>query len=302
MITHFAEILARAVQLPNRKIAVCGGDNAEALEAVEKARALGIASSILVGDEATIRTELDALGIDPEPYEIVHAPTLQDAAVTAVRLVAEGQADILMKGNIDTNIMLHAVLDKEHGLRHNKVLSHVALFELHHYDKLLAMTDGGMNIAPDADTKAEIIKNSLQVTRALGIDTAKVAVVAAKEKINPKMQATTDAADLRTRDIPGALVDGPFAIDNAINREAALAKGITSDVAGDCDVLLMPQIESGNAFYKALVFLGHAWVAGIVVGARRPIVLTSRVDTEQAKLYSIALAMLVSDRLQQDAT
>ena len=123
--------------------------------------------------------------------------------------------------------------------------------ELHHYDKLLAMTDGGMNIAPDADTKAEIIKNSLQVTRALGIDIAKVAVVAAKEKVNPKMQATTDAADLRTRDIPGALVDGPFAIDNAINREAALAKGITSEVAGDCDVLLMPQIESGNAFYKA---------------------------------------------------
>lgn len=302
MITHFAEVLARAVQLPDRKLALAGADDDEALEAVEKARVLGIARSILVGDATRIAAKLDALGIDPAPYEVVHAADLNETAATAVRLVAEGRADILMKGNIDTNILLHAVLDKEHGLRHNKVLSHVALFELHHYDKLLAMTDGGMNIAPDVDIKEEIIRNALQVTRALGIDTAKVAVVAAKEKINPKMQATVDAAELKTRHIEGALVDGPFAIDNAINRECARAKGLTSAVAGDCDVLLMPQIESGNAFYKALVFLGHAWVAGIIVGARRPIVLTSRVDTEQAKLFSLALAMLVSDKLQQDAT
>lgn len=300
MIKHFAEILARAVAMTDRKIAVCAAAQADVLEAVEKARELGIASSILVGDEAAIRAELGRLGFDADHYEFVDVPDLTQAARVAVRLVAEGGADILMKGQIDTNVLLHAVLDAEHGLRQGKVLSHVALFELHHYDKLLAMTDGGMNIAPDADTKAEIIRNSLQVTRALGIDRAKVAVVAAKEKVNPKMQATVDAADLRTRDIEGALVDGPFAIDNAINRAAALSKGLTSEVAGDCDVLLMPQIESGNVFYKALVFLGHAFVAGIIVGARRPIVLTSRVDSEQAKLNSIALAMLVSERLRRD--
>jgi phosphate butyryltransferase len=302
MITHFAEILARAVGLPDRRIAVCAAEHQEVLEAVDKARSLGIASSILVGNEAAIRRELAALGMDAADYEIIDVPTAAEAATTAVRLVADGKADILMKGLIDTNILLHAVLDKEHGLRMGKVLSHVALFELHHYDKLLAMTDGGINIAPDVDTKEEIIRNSLQVTRALGIETAKVAVVAAKEKVSPKMQATVDAAELRTRHIEGALVDGPFAIDNAINREAARTKGITSEVAGDCDVLLMPQIESGNVFYKALVFLGHAWVAGIVVGARRPIVLTSRVDTEQAKLLSIALAMLVADTLAREAT
>ena len=230
------------------------------LEAGDKARSLGIASSILVGDEAAIRRELASLGMDATDYEIIDVPTPVEAATTAVKLVADGRADILMKGLIDTNILLHAVLDSEHGLRMGKVLSHVALFELHHYDKLLAMTDGGINMA------------------------------------------TVAAAQLRTRHIEGAIVDGPFAIDNAINREAARTKGITSEVAGDCDVLLMPQIESGNVFYKALVFLGHAWVAGIVVGAKRPIVLTSRVDTEQAKLYSIALAMLVADSLQREAT
>nr|NLI51710.1 phosphate butyryltransferase [Propionibacterium sp.] len=293
MIRRFGEVIERAVSLPDRRIAVARAEHGEVLRAVEDARRLDIASSILVGDADAVRRELLAAGLQPAHYEIVHAPTPEEAAVTAVRLVAEGQADTLMKGMLDTNVLLHAVLDHDHGLRAGRILSHVGLVETDRYPKLLAITDGGLVIHPDLDTKEQILRNALDVTRALGVETAKVAVIAAKEKATPRMPATMDAAALATRPIPGALVAGPLAVDNAIDPASAALKGITHPVAGDADVLLMPCIESGNVCYKTLMFLGRAQGAGLVVGGRRPMVVTSRADDELARLNSIALAVLV---------
>lgn len=301
MIRHFGEIIERAAALPDRRIAVARAEHGEVLRAVEAARRLDIATSILVGDADAIRRELAALGLDAAHYEIVHARGPQEAAATAVRLVAAGHADTLMKGLLDSNVLLHAVLDHDHGLRAGRILSHVGLFETGRYPKLLAMTDGGMVIAPDVETKEQLIRNALLVTRALGIATAKVAAIAAKEKVDPRMPATLEAAALASRHIEGALVAGPLGLDNAINPQCAALKGVTSPVAGDADVLLMPSIEAGNIFYKTLMFLGRARAAGLVVGARRPIVLTSRADDERTKLNSIALAVLVA-AAQPDAT
>lgn len=301
MIRHLSEVVERAIALPDRRIAVAWPGHASVLRAVEDARRLDIASSILVGDAAAIRRDLLALGLDPAHYAIVHEPTPQQAAATAVRLVAEGQADTLMKGLLDTNVLLHAVLDHDHGLRAGRILSHVALVETPGYPKLLALTDGGLVIAPDLAAKEQILRNALLVTRALGIATAKVAVIAAKEKVHPLMPATVDAAALAARGVEGAVVAGPLALDLAVDPASAALKGVASPVAGDADVLLMPSVEAGNVCYKALMFLGRALGAGIVVGGRRPMVVTSRADDERTKLHSIALAVLVAAAQAEDA-
>lgn len=299
MIKHFEEILARAAALADKKLAVCKAENEEVLQAVEMARKAGIAKSILVGDEPVIRAMMQTLDIPQDAYEFLHTADDKEAALESVKLVSSGRADVLMKGLIDTNLILKAVLDKEVGLRLSKVISHVALFEVPKYHKLLLVTDAAMNIAPDVEAKASIIENALHVTRALDIETAKVAVIAAKEKVNDKMPATLDAQALKNRAFAGAVVDGPFALDNAVSEESARIKGIDSVVAGDADIVLMPQIESGNILYKALSFLTDSQGAGIIVGARRPIVLTSRADEESTKLNSIALAILVSERMKE---
>lgn len=299
MIKTFDEVLRAAAALEDKKLAVCKAENEEVLQAVEMARERGIAKSILVGDEQKIKAIMQELGFDPAHYEYVHSTDDIETAREAVKLVSSGQADVLMKGVVDTATILKAVLDKEIGLRLSKVISHVALFSLETYHKMLLITDAAMNIAPDVDAKELIIQNALHVTRALGIDTAKVAVVCANEKVSDKMPATLDAAELKNRDIPGALVDGPFALDNAVSFDAARIKGIESPVAGDADIVLMPDIEGGNILYKALGFLAGGKGAGIIVGARRPIVLTSRADEEEAKLNSIALAILVSESMKE---
>lgn len=299
MIKSFDEVLQAAAALEDKKLAVCKAENEEVLQAVEMARTAGIAHSILVGDEAKIKAMQQALGIDPANYEFIDSTDDQTTALEAVKLVSGGTADVLMKGVIDTATILKAVLNKEVGLRMSKVISHIALFSLPHYHKMLLVTDAAMNIAPDVEAKELIIKNALHVTKALGIDQAKVAVVCAKESVSDKMPATLDAAELRERDIPGALVDGPFALDNAVSQDSARIKGIDSPVAGDADIVLMPDIEGGNILYKALGFLTDSKGAGIIVGARRPIVLTSRADEEEAKLNSIALAILVSESMKE---
>lgn len=299
MITTFEQVLQTAAALDDKKLAVCKAENEEVLQAVEMARKAGIASSILVGDENKIKSLLNQLGFDSSNYEYVHSTDDEMTATEAVKLVSGEKADVLMKGVIDTATILKAVLNKEYGLRQSKVISHVALFSLDSYYKMLLVTDAAMNIAPDVDAKELIIRNSLHVTRALGIETAKVAVVCANEKVSDKMPATLDARELKNRPITGAMVDGPFALDNAVSKDAARIKGIESPVAGDADILLMPDIEAGNILYKSLGFLAKSKGAGIVVGARRPIVLTSRADEEEAKLNSIALAILVSEKMKE---
>lgn len=280
------------------KLAVAVAQDAEVLLAVDGARKLGIASAILVGDEPQIRAIAESLNIDPANYQIVHEADKVEACRKAVKLVRDKEADVVMKGLVDTSIILKAVLDKEIGLRQSPVLSHVAVFEVPGYDRLFYLTDAAMNIAPDMETKKHIISNAVKVAHALGNENPIVAALCAVEKVNPKMQATLDAAALveanQAGQIPGCTVIGPLALDNAISVEAAHHKGITDPNAGHADILLVPAIEVGNVFYKSMVFMAWAKNAGVIVGAKAPVVLTSRADSDETKLNSIALALQIA--------
>lgn len=294
MIRHFETILEEARKSQGVRIAVANGANDEVLEAVDMAHREGIVEAILVGDSLKTKEIMQQHGINPDEYTFVEASSLQECAQKAVQLVHDGKAQILMKGLVDTGILMKEVLNKEYGLRKSSLLSHVAVQEVPRYHKLLVITDAAMNIAPNVEQKAEIIRNAMQVTRALQIEEPKVALLAAKEKVDEKMPCTVDAKALKEMDFPGAIVDGPFALDNAISKESARIKGLDSSVAGDADILLAPDIEAGNILYKTLNFLVDTKGAGILVGAASPIVLTSRADDEPTKLHSIALAVLMS--------
>lgn len=275
-------------------IAVAAAAEADVLNAVFDASKKGIVDPILVGDEGEIRRISEQEAIELDPIRIVDVADPAEAAHAAVALVAAGEASMLMKGLVDTSALLKAVLDRNHGLRSGSVLSHLALFEIDRFPRPLAVTDAAMNIRPDLETKRAILENAVSFLHQLGYSEPKVAVLAAKEKVNEKMPATVDAAKLaeaaRRGEITGCVVDGPFALDNAVSPEAAAVKGIVSPVAGEADILLVPQIESGNILYKALAFLAPSRNAGVIVGAKAPIVLTSRADSKAAKRLSIALA------------
>lgn len=274
--------------------AACAQDD-HVLLAVENARSSNIADAILIGDEAQIRRVAAESGIDPSNYRIIDVPDKVEACRTAVSLVKNGEADAVMKGIVDTAIILKAVLDKDIGLRDAKLLSHVALFEVSGFDRLLMVTDAAMSIAPDLEAKKEIIRNAVKVANTIGAENPVVACLCAIEKVNPKMPATVDAAALveaaKSGEITGCTVIGPLALDNAISVEAAKRKGITDPNADHADVLLMPNIETGNALYKALVILAGASTASLIVGAKAPVIITSRADSEQTKINSIVLAL-----------
>lgn len=274
--------------------AACAQDD-HVLLAVENARSSNIADAILIGDEAQIRRVATESGIDPSNYRIIDVPDKVEACRTAVSPVKNGEADAVMKGIVDTAIILKAVLDKDIGLRDAKLLSHVALFEVPGFDRLLLVTDAAMSIAPDLEAKKEIIRNAVKVANAIGAENPVVACLCAIEKVNPKMPATVDAAALveaaKSGEITGCTVIGPLALDNAISVEAAKRKGIADPNAGHADVLLMPNIETGNALYKALVILAGASTASLIVGAKAPVIITSRADSEQTKINSIVLAL-----------
>ncbi len=279
-------------------LAVAVAQDAEVLLAVDGAYRLGIAGAILVGDEAQIRAIAQKLSIDLSKYTILDEPDKVEACRKAVKLVRDKEADVVMKGLVDTSIILKAVLDKEIGLRESPVLSHVAVFEVPGYDRLFYLTDAAMNIAPDLEAKKHILRNSVKVAHALGNENPIACALCAVEKVNPKMQATLDAAALveanRAGEIEGCTVMGPLALDNAISVEAAHHKGITDPNAGKADILLVPAIEVGNVFYKSMVFMAKAKNAGVIVGAKAPVVLTSRADSDETKLNSIALALKIA--------
>jgi phosphate butyryltransferase len=275
-------------------MAVAAAEEEDVLQAVMECVHRGIVFPYLIGSEDGIRGVAERCGLDLGGTEIIDVKDPEEATSRAVAMVADGDAAMLMKGLVDTSTLLKAVLRKDHGLRGTGVLSHLALFEIDGYPRPLAVTDAAMNIAPDLDTKREILRNAVSFLHRLGYREPKVAVLAAKEKVNEKMPATIDAAALRDEarrgDITGCLVDGPFALDNAVSVAAAATKGIDSPVAGRADILLVPRIESGNILYKALAFLAPSRNAGVILGARAPIVLTSRADSRTAKALSIALA------------
>jgi len=299
MLTSMNDLVEKAKSLSKKTLVVAVANDHHVLEAVEMARKEGFINGVLVGDEFLIKEALEDLDFNPEDYEIVHEIDNVTACEKAVKRVSENPEHFLMKGFVDTAIILRAALDKDYGLRTKNRISHVSVMEIPTYHKLLMMSDGAMNIDPNVDVKQEIIENGVVIANAIGIKEPSVGCIAAIEKVNPKMQATLDAETLIKRnqkgDLKGCKVGGPFALDNAINKEAAEHKNITDPMAGDVDMLLMPQIESGNVFYKSMMFLAGAKSASVIAGAKKPIVLTSRADTTESKFYSIALSALVAD-------
>ena len=290
-----SELIEKARNKSTQRIAVAAAEDEEVLKALREAVKEGIVSPVLVGDRAEIERIAQLVEFNLDGVRVVHNDQGADiSAQIAVSLVKNGEADLLMKGFVGTGTLLKAVLDKENGLRKSEVLSHMAFFETPYYHKLLGVTDVAMNIAPDLATKVHIINNAVEACRKIGIENPKVAAVAAVEIVNPKMEATVHAGQLKAMnergEIKNCIVDGPFAFDIAVDRHAAEHKGIKRAVAGDCDVILAPDIEAGNMFYKALNFLGGATSAAVIMGAAVPIVLTSRSDTDKSKMLSIALA------------
>lgn len=295
MICKLQELVERSKQKSRKKIAVAAAEDDAVLKALKAAVAEGIVTPLLVGDKTKIEEIAKSIDFDLSGIEIIHNDKgANESARLAIAEIRKGNAEALMKGFVSTGALLKAVLDKENGLRKGAVLSHVAFFESPYYHKLLCVTDAAMNVAPDFDTKVHIVTNAVEACHRIGIDTPKVAVIAAVETLNPKMEPTIHASMLKTmcdrKQLKGCIIDGPLAVDNAVDKHAAEHKGIESPMAGDCDIVLCPDIEAGNMFYKALNFLGGATAAAVIMGAAVPIVLTSRVDSEKSKMLSIALA------------
>ncbi|MYL71857.1 phosphate butyryltransferase [Halobacillus litoralis] len=284
-----------------KTVAVAQAADDEVLKAVKMARASNLADFFLVGDQTEIENKSKAVGLDlsQEGIEVIHASERVSAGV-AVKAVHSGEAHVVMKGHIDTKSLLKAVLDKEYGLRKGSVLSHVALFEIPGRDKLIYLTDAAMNIAPNLEEKVQIINNAVEVATRAGWENPKVAPLAAVEVVNPSMIATQDAAMLtqmnRRGQLKGCIVDGPLAFDIAVDPKAAEQKGIVSEVAGQADILVVPSIEVANALYKSFIYFAKGKVAGVISGAKAPIVLTSRADDAQSKIYSLALALQASQQ------
>jgi phosphate butyryltransferase len=285
---------------PIKKLVLAAAQDQHSLSAVLRAWKDGVIEPILIGDKEMIQSISASNGYDIKGVKIIHEPDTEMAVELAVKLVSSKQADVLMKGKVGTSTLLKCVLNKEWGLRTGNLLSHIALFEVDTYHKLIAVTDVAMNIAPNLQDKIAIVNNSIDCLHKLGIPIPKVAVLGAVEMVNENMEATLHAAllsKMNQRDqIKGCLIDGPLAFDNAISLESSQQKGIRSEVAGDTDLLLMPDIEVGNVLYKSLVFFAKAKVASVILGAQAPIVLTSRSDSEQAKFDSILLAAAVSKK------
>lgn len=283
---------------PRKKLVLAAAQDQHSLGAVIRASNENIVDPILIGDKEIIESICDSNNYDISGIKIIHEPDPEKSVIMAVKMANEKKADILMKGKIGTSSLLKGVLNKEWGLRTGNLLSHFALFEVETYHKVIAVTDVAMNIAPNLQEKIAIVNNSVACLNRLGYIMPKVAVLGAVEMVNENMEATLHAAllsKMNQRDqIRNCIIDGPLAFDNAISLESAKYKGIRSEVAGDTDLLLMPDIEVGNVLYKSLVFFAKANVASIILGAAVPIVLTSRSDSEKAKFDSILLAAAAS--------
>ena len=298
MMKTLQELVDKAKTLKKMRMSVAVAQDAPVLKAVDEAYKAGIVEASLVGSKKEIETIASKLNVDLSNYEIIDEPKEEMAVKKAVELVHENHCDLLMKGKVHTSHLLHSVLDKNYNLRTGMTMNHVGVFEVSTYNRLLIITDAAMVIAPTLEQKVDSIYNAERVAHVIGIDVPKVAVLGAVETVSSSMPATMEAALLAKmndrKQIKGAIVDGPFALDNAVSEEAAKHKGIESPVAGKADVLLVPDIEAGNILYKALVFIAKGKLAGTILGARVPIVLTSRADSDETKLYSIALSALVA--------
>lgn len=295
---RFRSLLAKATGLPPATMAVAHPCDAASLVAVVEMAAAGLIVPILVGPEAKMKAAAVASSLDISQFRIVDAPHSHAAAAQAVALVRSGEAELLMKGSLHTDELMHEVVSSETGLRSERRLSHVYIMDVPTYPRPLLITDAAVNIAPTLEEKRDIIQNAIDLAHVMGTDMPKVAILAAVETVNPAMRATLDAAALcKMADrgqIKGGLLDGPLAFDNAVSPEAARQKGIVSLVAGQADILVVPDLEAGNMLAKQLSFLAGADAAGVVVGARVPIILTSRADSERTRIASCAVAVLLA--------
>ncbi len=304
MSKSFDDLLDRLSQVEKKKVSVAVAQDDEVLLAVKAAKEKEIADSILVGDVDKIKPIADEIGMDLNDYEVIDVKDPIEASLAAVKLVHDGKADMYMKGLIDTKDFLRSVLDKEVGLRTGKPLSHVCVFEMEGVDHLLFLTDVAFVPYPTLEDKANIINNTVAICNACGIDNPKVAPLAAVEVVNPKMPETVEADELRQMnergEITGCIVDGPLSLDLATCPEAAQHKGATGrKIVGDADVLLFPDIHAGNILYKGLVHFAKVKNGNLITGTAAPVILTSRSDSFEVKVNSLALGALVADSLKK---
>jgi phosphate butyryltransferase len=296
MFRSFDELLEAARARGPVSIAVAAAHDPDVIEALKRARELGLAEGILVGRGSEIRALARGGGLDLPDSRIVNEPDPEAAIRQAIALVREGRAELLMKGKIATASLIRALLDKDTGLRTHRQLSQVVVFRVPGFDRLMLLTDAAINIAPTLAQKAELCRNAIEVAQAIGIGKPNIAALCALELVNPEMPATVDAAALsamnRRGQLPGCFIEGPIALDAALSRFAAERKNIDSPIVENTDIFLAPDIEAANILYRAIVYFAKAESGGIVVGARAPVVLLSRAETAETKVRSIAIGVL----------
>ena len=299
MSKSFDDLLAKVASCSLKKVAVAVAQDDAVLEAVKEAKERNIADAVLVGDKDKIEAIAKEMNMDLSGFEIIHEPDDAAAALKAVELVHNKQADILLKGMVDSKTFLKSVLNKEVGLRSGKLMSHVCVFEIEGIDRLLFFTDVAFNTYPTLEQKADIIANTVEIAKACGIDTPKVAPICAVEVVNPKMQPTVDADELTKMNQAGEIKDcvvyGPLSMDLAIDEQAAKHKGVSNPVAGNADILLFPNIDAGNITYKILVRTAKVKNGNLLLGTTAPVILTSRSDEAETKINSIALAAVIAE-------
>ncbi len=296
---NFDEMIALLKSRPETKrVVLAAAQDDHSLKAIYRAKGEGLVIPVLVGDKAKIEAILAQLGESIEPENLYDVPDVEAAAAKAVELIREGKADFLMKGKLETAQLLRAVVNRETGLRTGRTMSHVTLFSVPTYHKLLAATDGGMLLAPDLEQKKQLIQNAVELLHNIGYQSPKVAVLAAAETVNPKMRDSLDGAELKAMnqrgEITGCIIEGPISMDLSLVKEKAEIKGYQSPVAGDADLLVVPDITCGNVMGKTMIELAGATMAGLVLGAKVPIILTSRASSSEEKHLSICLAAAAS--------
>jgi phosphate butyryltransferase len=298
-VNNFDELIKTIYDFPKRKVAVAVGQDYAAIEAIMRAEDANTADGVFVGDQKKIERKAKEINIDLTKAEIVHVEDDVEACHAAVKLVSSGECDVLMKGKIHTDDFLRGILNKEYGLRTKHIMSHAFILYPEKLKKFLVVTDAAMNIQPNFEQKADIAANAIGLVKSFGVEVPKVAVLAAVELVNPQMQATQDAAILSLMNSRGqfkeGMVEGPFAFDNAVSELAAKIKGIDNPVAGRADILLVPNIESGNILVKTFAYLADGKMGGVLLGGKHPIVLTSRADSAETKYLSICSAVYLEN-------
>lgn len=297
-IRNFAQLVDAALQRAPKRVAIVGAGQRQTLHAARLARGMGLARCSLIDSPARLDSVAESEGIDLEGMEIIAESDMIRAAWKAVEMIHADEADLIMNGRAQPVELMRAALDRERGLRIGKLISDVSAFEIPDFDRLLFISDVGIVVSPTLTEKVAIVQNAIDTAIELGVDRPRVAILASTEMVNPEMPANMDAANLSKMaergQIRGGLVDGPLALDNAISRKAAQMKGIEGEVAGHADILITPDVESGNILAKALSYFAGGQMAGVVVGAQCPIVMPSRSDPPEQKLLSIALGVYLS--------